>query len=173
MARKSQHRHQGPSPAGDQHPAQQSSTTSHNQVDAKSKAKTIEELVAPVFSFPFTTTYASELETPEFKDMLVTIEEIATQATAQDQRYLNYENQIQYTYVPVTRPWDQQSQIQQGEYSSQNQTPFDVWENQTPIEEPFDNVREVAFESAGRRPGEGYDRELRRGKERREAVFEL
>src|SRR5579859_4749692 len=122
MARKSQRRHQGPSPAGDHHPAQQSSTTNHGQVNAKPKAKTIEELVAPGFSFPFTTTYASELEIPGFEDMLVTIEEIATQTPAQDQRYLNYENQIQYSYVPVVRPWDQQSQIQQGEYSSQNQT---------------------------------------------------
>jgi hypothetical protein len=173
MARKSQRKQQGPGPAGDYNPAQRSPTTNHDQADAISNAKAIEKLVAPVFKFPCTTAYSSELEVSSFEDMLVSIAESTIQTTAQDQKYLNYENQIQYSYVPVVRSWDQQPQIQQGEYSTQDQTPFVVWENQTPVKEPFNDIGEVAFESAGQRQGEGYDGELRRGKRQKRGAYEF
>jgi len=63
------------------------------------------------------------------EDALDTIADTTAQTAAQNQIYLNYENQIQYSCVPAARSWEHQSQIHQGEHSTQNQTPFVVWEN--------------------------------------------
>jgi hypothetical protein len=164
MARKSQHKHQGPGLVGGHYPAQQESATGGDRADTIAKAKAIEELVAPVLSYPFTATYTSELEISAFEDTLSTIAEIAIRTTAKDQEYLSHQNQIQYSYATAAWSWDQQSQTQQGRCSSQNQIPFDVWENQSPVEEPFNDIGEVPFELAGRRQGDGYDGRLRRGK---------
>lgn len=114
MAHKSQHKQKGPYPTRDHYPAQRSSSTSHEVADKISKAKEIEELVKPVFSFPFTDTYASELEISGFEDIVVTIPETMTQATSED--------------------WD----------------PATCVGNRTFVEELFDDVREVAFDSASR-----------------------
>jgi hypothetical protein len=169
MARKSQHKHQGPSPAGGHYSVQQASTTGNDRADIIEKAKTIEELVAPVFSFPFTATYTSELEISDSEDTLG-IAENAIQTTAQDRKYLKRENQIEYSYATVARSWDQQFQIQRGQYGSQNQTPL-LWKNQIPVEEPFNDVGEVAFEFTGRQQGEGNDGELRHKKKQKQGSF--
>ncbi|KAF8847109.1 hypothetical protein BDZ45DRAFT_811811 [Acephala macrosclerotiorum] len=171
MARKSQHKHQGPSPTGGHCPSQRASTTGNDLGDTIEKVKTIEQLVAPVFNFPFTAIYTSELEISDSEDMLGIIAETTNQTTAQDRKYLNHENQIQYSYATVTRSWHQESQIQPGQYSSQNRTPFAVWENQAPVEEPFNDVGEVASESVGRQQGEGFDGELRRGRRQKRGGF--
>jgi len=152
MARKSQQKRQGPGPIGVHYSTQQASTALNYRADVIEKAKTIEKLVAPVFSFEFTATYTSELEISDSEDMLGIIAKNTIQTTAQDRKYLNHENQIQCSYTTVTRLWDQQFDIKRGQYSSQSQTPFAMWENQVPVEEPFNDVGEVAvtFESVGR-----------------------
>jgi hypothetical protein len=114
-------------------------------VEAIEKAKTIKELVAPVFSFPFTTTYASELEISDSEYMLGTAAETRTQTTAQDRMHLNHENQMQYSSATIRRSWDQQSQVQRGHYSTQNRIPFAVWEIQGPVDEPFNDIGEVCY----------------------------
>jgi hypothetical protein len=149
MARKSRRKHSGHGPVGVRHPAQQVSTTGSDGTDAIAKAKTIEGLVAPVLNLPLTATYPLELEISDFVDGLGTTSDLPTQSTAQQQKYFTSETQIQYSYTPVTRSWDQQSQIPQGKYSSQHQTPLSVWENQAPVEEPFNDLGEVAFNYAG------------------------
>jgi multidrug efflux pump subunit AcrA (membrane-fusion protein) len=149
MARKSQRKHQGLDPVGVHYRTQQASNTGNDRIE---KAKPMQKLVAPVPSFTFTATYTSELEISDSEDMPGIIAETTIQTTAQDRKCLNHENQIQYSYAAVARPWDQQSEIQRGQYSSQGQTPFTVWENQDPFEEPFNDIGEVAvaFDSAGR-----------------------
>ena len=149
MARKSRRKHGGYGPVGVRHPAQQVSTTGSDGTDAIAKAKAIERLVAPVLNLPLTATYPLELEISDFVDGSGTTSDLPTQSTAQQQKYFNSETQIQYSYTPVARSWDRQSQIPQGKYSSQNQTPLSVWENQAPVEEPFNDLGEVAFNYAG------------------------
>jgi hypothetical protein len=153
MERKSQHQHQGPGPVGGPYPAQHASTTGNDREDALAKAKTIEELVAPVFSFPFTATYTLELEISDFEDAHGTITEMTIEATGQ--------NQIQSSHVTAARSWDQQPQIQHGKHSSQDQPAFAAREYQAPVDEPFNHVGEVVFESAGGRQGEDYGEEFR------------
>jgi hypothetical protein len=149
MARKSRRKHHGYGPVGVCHPAQQVSTTGSDGADAIAKAKTIEGLVAPVLNLPLTATYPPELEISDFVDGLAKTSDLPTQSTAQQQKYFNSETQIQNSYTPVARSWDQQSQIPQGKHSSQNQTTLSVWENQAPVEEPFNALGEVAFNYAG------------------------
>lgn len=166
MARRSQPKHQGPVSAGGHYLTQQASMTGSHRLNAPAKAKAIEELVAPISSFPFTGTYPSELKASDFEDMLSTFQNIS-----QDQNFLNHEDQFQYSYATIARSWDQQSQNHQGKYNSQNRIPLAVWANQAPFEEPFNNIREVAFKSAGLRHGEGHDGEMRRGKRQKRGGF--
>jgi hypothetical protein len=153
MEHKSQHQHQGSGPAGGHYPAQHASTTGNDQEDALAKAKKIEKLVAPVFSFPFTATYTPELEISDFEDTPGNIAEMTIEATGQ--------NQIQSSHVTAARSWDQPSQIHHGKYSSQDQPTFAAWEYQAPVDEPFNHVGEMGFESAGGRQGEGCGGEFR------------
>jgi hypothetical protein len=85
MDRISQHQHQGPGPARGHYPTQHASTIGNDREDALAKAKTIGELVAPVFSFPFTATYTSELEISDFEDTCGNIAEMTIEATGQNQ----------------------------------------------------------------------------------------
>jgi hypothetical protein len=154
MARKSQPKHRGPDPVGEHHPAQQASTIGSDEAKTIAKTNTIEGLVIPVLSFPFFATYPPKLEISDLVETLDTTSDLTIQTTAQHQKYLNHGTQVQYSYVPVARSWDQQSQIPQGKYNSQNQTPLSVWENQAPVEEPFNDLGEVASNCAGQRQGE-------------------
>jgi len=144
MARKSQRKHHGPVPAGGHHASKQPSTTGSDRADAIPKAKTIEGLVVPVLVFPLTVTYPPELEIADFLDVWGTTSNFTVQTTAEHQKYVNDETQIRYSYTPVARSWDQRSQIPQGKFSSQNQTPLSVWEKQALVNEPFNNLGEVA-----------------------------
>jgi len=163
MERKSQHQHQGPGPARVHYPAQHASTTGNDPEDAFAKAKTIEGLVAPVFSFPFAATYPSELEISDFEGTRGNIAEMTIEATGQ--------NQIQYSHATAARSWDQPSQIQHGKYSSQDQPAFVAWEYQAPVDEPFKHVGEVVFESAGGRQSEGSGGEFRCRKRQKRGGF--
>jgi hypothetical protein len=100
MARKSQRKHQGPSPVGVHDSTQQASTTGNDQAEANEKAKGIVALVAPLFSFPFTATYPSELEISDSEDTLGITAETVTQTTAQDPKTLTHDNQTQYSHSP-------------------------------------------------------------------------
>jgi hypothetical protein len=163
MDRISQHQHQGPGPARGHYPTQHASTIGNDREDALAKAKTIGELVAPVFSFPFTATYTSELEISDFEDTCGNIAEMTIEATGQ--------NQIQSSHVTAARSWDQPSHIQHGKHSSQDQPAFAAWEYQAPVDEPFNHVGEVVFEPAGGRQGEGYGGEFRCRKRQKRGGF--
>ncbi|KAH9221716.1 hypothetical protein DL95DRAFT_402590 [Leptodontidium sp. 2 PMI_412] len=150
MARKSKHERHGLGQARGHPSAQQEPTTTNDRVDAIDKAKIIKELVAPVFSFPFTATYISELEISDFEDTLVPAAETTTQTIEQDRMHLNHQDQMQYSSVTIERSRDQQSHVQRGQYSTQNEIPFAVWENQASAEEPFNDIGEMCSKSAGR-----------------------
>jgi hypothetical protein len=172
MARKSQRKHHGPGPVGGHHASQQPSTTGSDRADAISKAKTIEGLVVPVLVFPLAVTYPPELEISDSLDMWGTTSNFTIQTTAEHQRYFNDETQIRYSYTPVARSWDQQSQISQGKYS-QNQTPLSVWENQALVNEPFNDIGEVASNYAAQWRGEATSGSFNAGKAEERGSFKL
>lgn len=169
MAHKSQRKHLGPIPAGYHYLTQSTTTTGGGRADATGYATAIEELVAPILSFPLTAAYPSELKASDFENTHSTIAKTTAQTTEQDQSHLNDEVQIQYSYV--ARPWDLQSHIQQGKLGGKNPNPFAVWACQDPVEEPFNNVGEVTLRSASRRQGKSHDGEHRRDKRQKRDGF--
>lgn len=149
MTRKSQHqRHSKSRQVEPQQPTtsiQQSLATSHEQgKNENSRAKIIEELVAPAFNFPFAGEYNTELELDIPKH---------SNTTPLLAGNLNTQNQRQQPHVPITRPWDQQlanQAHQQDGCSDLGQAPLGVWENQGPVEEPFNCIGEVILMSGCR-----------------------
>jgi hypothetical protein len=117
---------------------QQSLATSHEQHENEnSRATLIEELVAPAFSFPFAGKYNTELELDIPKN---------SNTTPLFACNLNTQNQRQLLHIPIARPWDQQisnQAHQQDACSYLGQAPLGVWENQGPVEEPFNCIGEV------------------------------
>jgi hypothetical protein len=157
-------------------PASQSSATSRNLA----KAITNEEFIAPA-RLPFIGTYPSQLEiskdeyTPvSFRTAMLkaavidTHQGAATAAstpwTSNQDRIVNYWNEP--PYFSISRPWDQQFPDPKGTnpaYGDQAQTPLTVWESQAPIEEPFNNIGEVAMKPTQRQQDEPSDQNLRLG----------
>jgi hypothetical protein len=85
MAHKSKSKHQGPSPVRVHYSAQQTSTTKNDGAATIEKAKEIETLVAPVFSFPSSSVYPQELEISDSEDVLGITAETSVQTTAKTQ----------------------------------------------------------------------------------------
>jgi hypothetical protein len=149
-------------------PASQSLAASHDLVNTSNT----EDIVTPEFHIPLNGTYPSQLEIQEDKDtpissstaileptVMDTDQEATTAAStswiATQERNFNDENKI--SYIPITRPWEEQLPNQQGTksaYSDQTQTPLAVWESQAPVEEPFSNIGEVAIKPTYRQQDE-------------------
>ncbi|KAH8588451.1 hypothetical protein B0O99DRAFT_693494 [Bisporella sp. PMI_857] len=116
---------------------QQSPASSHEQRENESsRAKRIEELVAPAFNTSFAGEYNIELELdiPKHSNIAPLV---AGNPSTQNQRK---------QHVSIPRPWDQQltNQVhQQDGYSDLGQSPLVVWINQGPVEEPFNCIGEL------------------------------
>jgi hypothetical protein len=149
MTRKSQHqRHSKSRQVEPQQPTTsipQSLATSHEQRENENpRTKIIEELVAPTFNFPFLGEYSTELELDIPKH---------SNTTPLLASNLNTQNQRQQTHVSITRPLDQQlvnQAHQQNGCSDLAQAPLGIWENQRPVEEPFNCIGEVILMSGCR-----------------------
>ena len=161
MTRKSQRqRHSKSRQVEPQQPTtsfQQSLASSHEQRENEnSRAKRIEEFVAPALNFPFTREYNTELELDIPKH---------SNATPLLAGNLNTQNQRQQPHVPIIRPWDQQlanQAHQQDGCSALGQAPLVVWENQGLVEEPFNCIGEVILMSGCRVTEEFPQRDARR-----------
>jgi hypothetical protein len=150
MTRKSQHQRHSKSRKveSEQQPTtstQQPLATSHEQRENKNfRAKIIEELVAPALNFPLAGVYNTELELDIPKHSNTTPLLVGNTST---------QNQRQQPHVPITRPWDQQlanQAHQQDGCSDPGQAPLGRWENQGPVEEPFNCIGEVILMSGCR-----------------------
>jgi hypothetical protein len=138
----------------------QKPATRHNQ----QKARAVEEIVSPVFNFLFNDTYASQVEIPEDQDHAVYTADGILEPTAKGahqgvaatensswdmghDRNCNYSYGNETSYISIARPWEEQLPPEPDTRQANNgqlYLPLTVWERQTLIEEPFNNIGQVA-----------------------------
>jgi hypothetical protein len=145
------------------------------------KAPTNEDYTAPASRLQFNGTYPSQLEIPEHEETPVcsrkafldasimptyqgaTIAASTPWTTTPDGNF-NYSNQP--PYAAITRPWEAQLPCQPSTYptySDHVQTPLAVWESQSSIKEPFNNIGEVATKPARPQQDKPSDQNSRHG----------